>query len=146
MSLMAASPATPNPDHGPLGAPDPVTAWAVRLGASDQDVRGTLELEAEALVFTMTEAALTIALVDIRKAKRTRGSPILVVEHLQDGALARHAFFFAKPPPLKSPEGKSKRKTARKSIMYLQQRNQELKAEVAGWEKAVSAAAKASRG
>lgn len=115
----------------------PTTVWAVRLGASGDEVEGTLSLQGDDLVFSMDEADLRIALADVRKAKRTRGSPVLTVEHIQEGEIARHAFFFVKPPPLKPIKGKSKRKNARQSILYLQNQNKGSKEVLMEWEKAI---------
>ena len=72
----------------------------------------------------MEASSLRIRLEDIRSAKRNRGSPVLVVHHVQEGRKVGHAFFFAKPPPLK--RGRGKRKQARKSFFYLQSENRAL--------------------
>ncbi len=80
----------------------------VRLdrGHAEDDVRGTLSLEADAVVFT--EAISTIEhrfpLEYMQKPKRVRGSPILLVVHRANEALQRTAFYFSQPPPLRPPE------------------------------------------
>jgi hypothetical protein len=80
----------------------------VRLdrGHVEDDVRGTLSLETDAVVFT--EAISTIEyrfpLEHMQKPKRVRGSPILLVVHRANGELQRMAFYFSQPPPLRPPE------------------------------------------
>ena len=72
----------------------------------EDDVRGTLSLEADAVVFT--EAVSTIEhrfpLDHMQKPKRVRGSPILLVAYRANGELRRTAFYFSQPPPLHPPE------------------------------------------
>lgn len=72
----------------------------------EDDVRGTLSLETDAVVFT--EAISTIEyrfpLEHMQKPKRVRGSPILLVVHRANGEIQRMAFYFSQPPPLHPPE------------------------------------------
>ena len=72
----------------------------------EDDVRGTLSLESDAVVFT--EAISTIEsrfpLEHMQQPKRVRGSPILLVVHRANGELQRMAFYFSQPPPLRPPE------------------------------------------
>jgi hypothetical protein len=88
--------------------PEQTTVWMVHLDRErvEDDVRGTLSLEADAVVFT--EAISTIEhrfpLMHMQRPKRVRGSPILVVLHRADGEIRRTAFYFSQPPPLHPPE------------------------------------------
>jgi hypothetical protein len=88
--------------------PEEARVWMVRLdrGHVEHDVRGTLSLEADAVVFK--EAISTIEsrfpLEHMQKPKRVRGSPILLVVHRVNGELQRMAFYFSQPPPLRPPE------------------------------------------
>ena len=84
----------------------------VRLDRShaEDDVRGTLSLEADAVVFTEAISTLEhrFPLEHLDKPKRVRGSPILLVIHWANGRangeLQRMAFYFSQPPPLRPPE------------------------------------------
>lgn len=95
-------------DRGTSGedgrVPKPTTVWMVHLrrGLAPTDVRGTLELSAEALVFTAAEdlRETSIALTEVVRAKRMRITPILMVDWRRDGDRHQTAFYFAKPPPL----------------------------------------------
>ena len=88
--------------------PEPTTVWMVHLDRErvEDDVRGTLSLEGDAVVFT--EAISTIEhrfpLEQMQRPKRVRGSPILVVLHRRDDELRRTAFYFSQPPPLHPPD------------------------------------------
>lgn len=88
-----------------MTAPEPVTTWMVHLarGEADKDVKGTLDLDDEGLVFTDPRDDILLArfsFTSIRRVKRLRGSPVLLVEWEGDGARNRTAFYFAQPPPL----------------------------------------------
>jgi hypothetical protein len=88
--------------------PEQTTAWMVHLDRErvQDDVRGTLSLEADAVVFT--EAVSTIEhrfpLERMERPRRVRGSPILLVLHRKNGELRKTAFYFSQPPPLHPPE------------------------------------------
>ena len=88
--------------------PEEARVWMVRLdrGHVEDDVRGTLSLEHDAVVFT--EAISTIEhrfpLEHMQRPKRVHGSPILLVVHRANGAIQRTAFYFSQPPPLHPPE------------------------------------------
>lgn len=117
----------------------PVTVWAVRISVSEEDVEGKLSLEPGALVFELPdeESKLRIPLADVRKARRIRGSPILIVDSTEKGQRVRFAFYFVKPPPL-HPEGReSKGRVKRKAVGYLQTANGQKKELVRDWETAV---------
>ena len=86
---------------------EPVTVWRVQLRRGDvSDREGTLSLEADALVFEdrMTGGKTRLTFVEIRSAKRVRGSPILLVGHADGAESATTAFYFTRPPPLTTPE------------------------------------------
>jgi hypothetical protein len=84
------------------------TVWMVRLvpGQVHDDVRGTLVLDTEAVVFTEARSGLEhrIPIRAIEQPKRVKGSPILMITHSADGELRRVAFYFSQPPPLRPPE------------------------------------------
>jgi hypothetical protein len=88
--------------------PEAATVWMVRLdrGQVEDDVRGTLELDPEAIVFTETRSGIEhrIPIQAMQQPKRVKGSPILLIAHTADGALRRVAFYFSQPPPLRPPE------------------------------------------
>jgi hypothetical protein len=131
--------------------------WMVPLvQGSAEEQRGVLSLEAPELVFTDRRATerVAIPLTDIRKAKRVRGSPVLVLT-VGDGPARREvAFYFAPPPPLKSqskpldrprlvPFGgvrdadKTTKKVMRTNVSYLHQANASKKEEIEEWLRAI---------
>lgn len=90
--------------------PLPTTVWMVHLSrGAVNDVRGELSLEDDAVVFTdsRTGTALRIPFGDLGRARRVRGSPVLMVTGRRDGQEIRIAFYFTQPPPLTSPEAES---------------------------------------
>jgi hypothetical protein len=129
--------------------------WAVELakGVEPDEIKGTLELSETALLFTPldeTRTGLRIALTDIRKVRRLRGSPVLMVERTMPAGSRRTAFYFAQPPPLNAllgtrPERPSglaafrspKRKARRDNVNYLGLTNREKKQTLAEWVRAV---------
>lgn len=120
--------------------------WAVRMGAGMDGAEGTLSLSETHLVFELEEdeASVTIPLTDISKAKRVRGSPILMVDADRDpagsGGPVQFAFYAVEPPRL-HPEGRtSKGKLRRQSIIYLQSANTRYKDLLAEWERELRAA------
>ena len=79
--------------------------WAVELGKDVQtdEIKGTLELSDQALLFSPNDEirpAMRIALHDIAKVRRLRGSPVLMVERTTSAGSRKTAFYFAQPPPL----------------------------------------------
>jgi hypothetical protein len=88
--------------------PEDTTVWMVRLdrGWVDDDVRGTLALDPEAVVFTEERSGIEhrIPIQAIQQPKRVKGSPILMISHGGGGELRRVAFYFSQPPPLRPPE------------------------------------------
>jgi hypothetical protein len=88
--------------------PEATTVWMVRLipGQAEDDVRGTLALDPEAIVFTETHSGIEhrIPIQAVQQPKRVKGSPILMIAHRAGGELRRVAFYFSQPPPLRPPE------------------------------------------
>ncbi len=84
------------------------TVWMVRLdkGLVEDDVRGTLVLDPEAIVFTEASSGLEhrISIHAMQQPRRVKGSPILMIAHTIDGAPRQVAFYFSQPPPLRPPE------------------------------------------
>jgi hypothetical protein len=137
------------------GVVDEAIVWMVPLvkGGAEEH-RGTLTLEDGEVVFTDRRATdrVSIPVTDIKKAKRVRGSPILVLT-LGEGSSRREvAFYFAPPPPLKgqtplrpkiAPFGgvrdtdRTTKKVMRTNVSYLHQANASLKAEIEGWLRAI---------
>ncbi len=108
-----------------------------------RETRGTLVLEADALVFRPEDGAeRRIAFPDIRRARRLVGSPVLMVVHAEDGVAARTAFYFVQPPPLEPAGRTSRRRNRRQSMSYLGSSNRELKETLKDWERAVGEAAR----
>lgn len=85
-----------------------VTVWMVRLdrGRASDDIQGTLVMGDDALVFTdaRSSSQTRFPLADLRKPKRVRGSPILMLVDRADAGTQRTAFYFSQPPPLRPPE------------------------------------------
>ena len=132
--------------------------WAVELGRDVQpdEIKGTLELGDEILLFSPNDEARTamrIALHDIAKVRRLRGSPVLMVERTTSAGSRRTAFYFAQPPPLSAllgepverpagfaPFRSPKRKARRDNVGYLGLMNREKKAALTEWVRAVKTA------
>lgn len=131
--------------------------WMVPLvHGSTEEHRGTLTLEPPDLVFTDRGEIerVAIPLAEIRRAKRIRGSPIMMLTIGEGAARREVAFYFAPPPPLKSqpkpldrqrlaPFGgvrdadKTTKKVMRTNVSYLHQANASKKAEIEDWLKAI---------
>lgn len=125
------------------------TVWAVRLKRGlAKETKGTLALKPDALVFTAADGQShqRIELSDIRRARKVVASPILMIEHIVEGAEERTAFYFAQPPPLEPSGRTSMRKTRRLGAAYLGTSNRQMKDKVSRWERAVREAAVAARG
>ena len=137
--------------------PAPVTVWAVELGLSSalEEIKGSLSLTSDALVFTPRDDGRQperFPLAEISKARRLRGSPVLMVARGQGDGAKRFAFYFVQPPPLERPEPiaqrptpfgigrNTKRKVRRQNVSYLGMWNQEKKALLREWERQVRAA------
>jgi hypothetical protein len=135
-----------------------VTVWAVELGRDVQpdEIKGTLELSDEALLFSPndeTRPSIRIALHDVAKVRRLRGSPVLMVERTTSAGSRKTAFYFAQPPPLAVLMGASverpvgfdrfrnpRRKARRDNVGYLGLMNREKKAALSEWVRAVKEA------
>lgn len=85
---------------------EPATVWMVKLRRGDlTDIKGTLQLEGDALTFTEGESGIDhrFAYADVRRARRVRGSPILILAHGTERGTVETAFYFSQPPPLRPP-------------------------------------------
>lgn len=129
----------------------PKKMWAVRIGAGMEGAEGTLSLTDVDLEFELDEeeGAIRIPLEDIRKVKRVRGSPILLVDtdRSPDGKdqPARFAFYAVEPPSLRPQGRETKGKVRRHAIVYLQSANSRHKEDLDGWERELRAAVDAAR-
>ncbi len=90
---------------------DQVTVWMVPLRRHGElrELKGSLTITSDSLVFTERKAGdeFLIPLGSIRKTRRVRGSPILMVHHGDGAERWETAFYFAQPPPLRPPEPSS---------------------------------------
>jgi hypothetical protein len=87
--------------------PAPTTVWMVELGrGSAAEAKGTLFLDLDAVRFEdeRTGTVIRVAFSSIRRARRNRGSPILLIDAHGDGDSRKLAFYFSQPPPLAPPE------------------------------------------
>jgi hypothetical protein len=140
-----------------------VRVWAVDLvrGAATEERAGTLTLAEAELRFEPEEEGepvIAIALAEIDRVRRLRGSPVLVVAHRRNLAPWKTAFYFVQPPPLAPLIGSRdernvlaalrnpKRKARRDNVGYLGLSNRAKKDELVAWERAVRAAIAAARG
>ena len=138
------------------GVVESVTVWAVELGqgASMQERRGSLSLDETSLRFepaSEAHADTCIALAEIRKVRRLKGSPVLLVVSPGERGDRTTAFYFVQPPPLDAfrrdtvePRQlgfaglRNPRRRARKqNVGYLGMSNRQRKAELVAWERAV---------
>jgi hypothetical protein len=134
--------------------PEAATVWMVELspGVAARERRGTLSLQPDAIAFEPTDGseAIRISLSQVQKARRLRGSPVLVVAHDAAGRAVRTAFYFVQPPPLEDLRGEgpeqpaplgirrsSKRRARRRNLDYLGTWNRQLKADIQEWERAI---------
>ncbi len=140
--------------------PKPVTVWAVDLekDARLEDVKGTLRLEEEALIFTPRDEGrpeARLSLGEIVKVRRLRGSPVLMVVRSTPAGERRTAFYFVQPPPIavitgeavERPKTRSlsdlrnpRRKARRQNVSYLGVMNREKKQALSEWVRAVRSA------
>jgi hypothetical protein len=139
--------------------PRPTIVWMVHLGRGvpPVEVRGTLRLGETALEFAAVEAGgdASIGFSSIRKAKRIRGSPVLMVDWIEGATQRRTAFYFSQPPPLSPaprspsviPPGPlgpftratpSKRQVARMNLGYLRSTSATNRETVRAWEREVA--------
>jgi hypothetical protein len=138
---------------------EPVNVWMVHLGTGSKppEVRGTLTLGESGLEFVerKTGADVQFDYGSIRRAKRIKGSPVLMIDWRKDGEDRKTAFYFSQPPPLEpvprsptiDPPGPlgpftratpSKRQVARMNLGYLRSTNVANKRIVRDWVDAVT--------
>jgi hypothetical protein len=141
--------------------PASVTVWTVELGPASglEEVRGSLALEGDSLVFTprdRPDAERRYALWEVVQTRRLRGSPVLMIVRETSEGERRTAFYFVQPPPLERPHvetrptlggvGRStKRKVRRQNASYLGLWNREKKATLREWERLVKTAVAEAR-
>jgi hypothetical protein len=140
--------------------PASVTVWAVELApeSSLEEVKGSLALSSDALVFTPRDeqrAERRYALRELVQARRLRGSPVLMILRQGPEGPRRTAFYFVQPPPLErdaparpGPLGlgrNTRRKVRRQNVSYLGLWNKEKKALLREWERQVKSAVAAAR-
>lgn len=133
----------------------------VHLGSQKKplEVRGTLTLGEEGLEFVerKTGADVRFEYGSIRRAKRIRGSPVLMLDWRKENEDRKTAFYFSQPPPLEPmprsptiepPRGPlgpftratpSKRQVARMNLGYLRSTSATKKEAVRAWAEAVTA-------
>jgi hypothetical protein len=142
--------------------PEPTTVWAVDLIRDPRSDRGgTLSLQPGALVFQAhaeSSEALRIPLDSVKKVRRLRGSPVLLVVHDRNGLEAQTALYFVQPPPLDPVAGRaerpsplpfgrtSRRRVRRQNVGYLGLSNREKRGQVQEWARAVVEAVAGERG
>ncbi len=132
----------------------------VHLGSQRKplEVRGTLTLGEEGLEFVerKTGADVRFEYASIRRAKRIRGSPVLMLDWRKEDEDRKTAFYFSQPPPLEPmprsptiepPRGPlgpftratpSKRQVARMNLGYLRSTSAAKKEAVRAWAEAVT--------
>jgi hypothetical protein len=136
--------------------PEPTTVWAVDLiREPKKDRQGTLALDGGHLVFeprSESASVLRIPLDAIRRVRRLRGSPVMLVVHTRDTTTLETAFYFVQPPPLEPVIGErdrptvlsfgkgSKRRARRQNVGYLGMGNRQKRIEIDEWVRAVDAA------
>lgn len=134
--------------------PEPVTVWKVVLRRGDvREREGTLRLDDDALVFEepATASSTRMTFTTIRSVKRLRGSPVLMVAHVESDEVVRTAFYFAQPPPLElstetsggaserlvgpiaASRRSSKRRHQRDNVRYLTARAGRMKGPIDAW-------------
>jgi len=138
---------------------EPVEVWMVHLGTRSKppEVRGILTFGEEGLEFVerKTGADVMFDFGSIRRAKRIKGSPVLLVDWRHEGEDRKTAFYFSQPPPLdpvprsptiepRGPLGPftratpSKRQVARMNLGYLRSTSATNRKVVRAWAEAVT--------
>lgn len=140
-----------------VGVPEPTNVWEVDLvrGRID-DRRGSLRLEADALVFRPDDERVgdrRIPIAAIARVKRLLASPVLLVRHGSVGASLETAYYFVEPPRLRPTDDapvrrftSGKRRTRREGAATLVGANRNLRAELRAWERAIREALAARGG
>jgi hypothetical protein len=140
---------------------EPTTVWMVPLQRGRAEERkGVLTLEDDGVTF-LDESLDQVELLrfgSVRRVRRVRGSPILIVTHRIDDDSVETAFYFCQPPPLTppapgdepspaaltTPSGKplgafssmrrsSRRRHVRENVRYLTSQSATKKTEVQAW-------------
>jgi hypothetical protein len=140
---------------------EPVIVWMVHLGLGEgrkpTEVKGTLSLGDEGLEFVERKSGVDVRFdyTSIRRAKRLRGSPVLLVDWRRGDEPRKTAFYFTQPPPLEpvtrsptiEPRGPlgpltrptpSKRQVARMNLGYLRSTSVASRGVVKAWAEAVT--------
>jgi hypothetical protein len=141
---------------------EPVIVWMVHLGipgsgTKPPEVRGTLTLGERGLEFVERKSGADVRFdyATIRRAKRVKGSPVLLVDWRKGEEDRKTAFYFSQPPPLEpvsrsatiDPRGPlgpfaratpSKRQVTRMNLGYLRSTSVRNKKVVQAWAEAVS--------
>jgi hypothetical protein len=135
--------------------PEAATVWAVDLvHEPKRDRPGTLSLGPDALVFEARAGSppIRIPIGSIRKIRRLRGSPVLLVVHAARSKHAQTAFYFVQPPPLEPVVGQgerptpfsfgraSRRRRRRENVQYLGMSNASKREQIDEWVRDVQAA------
>jgi hypothetical protein len=134
------------------------TVWMVHLGTgpSPPEIRGTLTLGDEGLEFVHRKTGATerFAYGTIRRARRIRGSPVLLIDWRALEEERKTAFYFSQPPPLAPVPGSAsleprgplgaftrttptKRQIARMNLGYLRSTSVAHRNTVRAWARAV---------
>jgi hypothetical protein len=138
---------------------EPTEVWMVHLGVGRKpaEIRGTLTLGDRGLEFVARKTGIDhrFDYDAIRRVKRIRGSPVLLVDWRQGDEERKTAFYFSQPPPLEpaprsapiDPRGPlgpftratpSKRQVARMNLGYLRSTSVSYRATVRAWQEAVT--------
>jgi hypothetical protein len=143
--------------------------WMVPLRKDGGEHKGVLTLEPPNLVFTARRDGerVEIALANVQKVRRVRGSPVLRVTLGDKMARSEVAFYFSQPPPLKPPPGtvgrgipgplgtvmggrtspdRTTKRVMRTNVGYLSRASQGVKDQIESWVAAIAAASGGSRG
>jgi hypothetical protein len=136
--------------------PEPANVWAVDLlREPKKDRQGTLSLEPGQLVFeprAQGAAVTRIPVGSIRRIRRLRGSPVLLVVHERNGTTIEMAFYFVQPPPLEPVVGQgerptpfsfgraSRRRARRQNVGYLGFSARDKRGQIAEWVREVGEA------
>ena len=141
--------------------PEDATVWAVDLVREPtKDREGMLSLQPGHLLFEARSgsAPIRIPIASIRKIRRLRGSPVLLVVHEGRPKDAQTAFYFVQPPPLEPVVGQgerptpfsfgraSKRRRRRENVQYLGMSNASKREQIDGWVRDVKAAMREGSG
>lgn len=152
----------PEPIVPDPAVPEPTTVWAVEMHLGALERKGTLSLEPDAVHFSPDSSGreIRIPFSDVTRARRLRGSPVLLIAHAEGGRKLRTALYFVEPPPLGPLLGteepvpqrpslfprSTRRRVRRQNVGYLSLSNRVKKEEVREWERTLREALDAWRG